>query len=61
MSLDVTAVIYKTVLHGGLIQGGTWRAGKLMEEVVGRADELINCSSVGRIDKLARRRRGESG
>ena len=33
---------------------------KLMHGVVGKADELIHCSGMGRVDNLARRRREES-
>ena len=33
---------------------------KLMHGVVGKADELIHCSGVGRVDDLTRGRRGES-
>ena len=32
----------------------------LMHQVVGKADELIHCSGIGRNDDLARRRREES-
>ena len=31
---------------------------KLMHGVVGRADKLINCGNVARVDKLAQRWRG---
>ena len=54
------------VMHGGSV----WSVdelthfgvgNKLMHGVVGRTDKLIHCGSVGRVDKLSQRRRGESG
>ena len=34
---------------------------KWMHEVMGRTDELIHCSGMGRDDDLVQRQRGESG
>ena len=42
-----------------LIHGGV--GNELIHEVVGKADELIYCNGVGRVDKLSRRQREGSG
>ena len=55
-------------MHGGgmgrvdeLIHDGARRSGELMNKVAGRADELIHCGGVRRVDELARRLRRKSG